>query len=76
MVNIVILLFIYGVQKLSAFFSLSVLKGFLADLQDSYLENTMHMERKKKKMRWVFAGLVLVLLFAVIFGLLRAKGIL
>ena len=74
-VSIAMLVFIYGAQKLSAEFSLRSLKAFLADLEASYLDQTKKIELKKRKMRWIYIVLGIILIIMFFLGLLKLMGI-
>jgi hypothetical protein len=72
LVSIVMLCFIYLVQKLSAWISLRNLKSFLQDLEVSSIEQTAQMEQRKKKLRWIFIAGIIILLALLIFGVIKA----
>jgi len=74
-ISIVMLVFIYGVQKLSAEISLRTLKAFLTDLENSYIEQTAKIELKRKKMKWIYFVLIIILTITFVLGLLKARGI-
>ena len=75
LVNLCILIFIYGVQKLSSLFYFRQLKGYLDDLESGYLESPDLLKNRRIKMRRIFIGLGIFLLSASILGLLRAMGV-
>lgn len=74
-VSIAMLLFIYGAQKLSAELSLHSLKVFLADLEASYLDQTNKIELKKRKIRWIYILLGIILIITFTLGLLKLMGL-
>lgn len=74
-VNLVILIFIYGAQKLSSTFYFRELKGYLDDLESGYLESPEVLKSKRTKLRWIFITMGIVLLIASIFGMLKSMGI-
>ena len=74
LITIVMLVFIYGVQKVSAETSLRTLKAILEDLENSYLEQTEKIELKRKKMRWIFFAIGIIITITVILGLLKYLG--
>jgi len=76
LVNLFVLVFIYGVQKLSSTFSMRELKGYMSDLESGYLEYASMVDKKRKKMRWILMALGLVLILIAVFGLLKGMGIL
>jgi hypothetical protein len=73
-ITIAMLLFIYGVQKLTTELTLRTLKAFLNDLETSYLEQTTEIERKAKKIRWFYLIIFFILTITCILGLLKATG--
>jgi hypothetical protein len=74
-ISIVMLVFIYAVQKLSAEVSLRNLRVFLIDLERSSMAQTEIMEQKKKKLRLVYIAGILILLALLIAGVLKALSL-
>jgi hypothetical protein len=74
-ISIVLLVFVYGVQKLSAEFYLRTFKAYLADLEANYLDLTEKIELKRKKMRWFYFVIFIILTVTFILSLLKARGI-
>jgi len=74
-VSLVMLVFMYGVQKLSAEISMRTLKEYLADLEDSYLGRTEKVEMRRRKMKLVYLVLGIILTLTCILGILKFMGI-
>jgi len=74
-ISLIMLVFIYGVQKLSAEISMRTLKAYLADLEDSYLGRTEKVETIRRKMKLVYLVLGIILTLTCILGILKLKGI-
>jgi hypothetical protein len=70
-VSLVMLVFIYAVQKLSAEISFRNLKAFLSDLELSYLAHTEIIEHRKKKLRWIYLTGIIVFTALFILGVLK-----
>jgi hypothetical protein len=75
-ISIVMLLFIYGVQKLSAEISLRQLKAFLNDLEANHLAQTGLIEQRKKKMRWIIITGIILLIVLLVLGIFKMLGML
>jgi hypothetical protein len=71
-ISVVMLLFVYIVQKLSAEISLRNLKVFLADLEASSVDQTERFERRRKKMRWIYIFGLILLIALLILGVVKA----
>jgi len=74
-VSLVMLVFMYGVQKLSAEISMRTLKAYLSDLEDSYLGRTEKVEMRRRKMKLVYLVLGIILTLTCILGILKFMGI-
>jgi hypothetical protein len=70
-ISLVMLIFIYGVQKLATEISMRALKAYLADLEDSYLDRTDKIESRRKKLRVVSIILGIILTITCILGILK-----
>jgi len=70
-ISVIMLVFIYAIQKLSAEISFRNLKLFLKDLEASSLEHTVQIEHRKKKMRWIFIVGIILLTALLILGILQ-----
>jgi len=66
------LLIIYGTQKATSLLGLRRLKGYLADLQQGALDQSERLERSKRRHRWLWVVLFLLLTASLIFGILTA----
>jgi len=74
-ISMIMMGFIYAGQKLSAEITLTSLKAYLNDLEASYLGHTEKIELKKKKMRWIFLTLLIILTIICVLGFLKIRGI-
>jgi hypothetical protein len=72
LISVIMIVFVYAVQKLSAEISLRHLKAFLSDLEASYLAQTRVIEQKKRKMRWIFIVGIILAIGLLILGVLKA----
>lgn len=72
LVNIAMFLFIYAVQKMSAATSTNLLKAYLSDLKANYLDKTAQIESKRKKLRWIYIIIGLILLVTLVLGVFKA----
>ena len=75
-ISAAMLVFIYTVQKLSSEISLRQLKAFLSDLETSYLSETGHIERQKKKMRWIYISAIILLVIMLVLGVVKMLSML
>jgi hypothetical protein len=71
LISVIMLCFIYLIQKLSAWISLRNLKSLLRDLEANSLEETAQIEQRKKKMRWIYIAGIIILLALLILGVVR-----
>ncbi|KPK75725.1 MAG: hypothetical protein AMJ79_10075 [Phycisphaerae bacterium SM23_30] len=71
--NLAILLFIYGVQKVAQFVSLKSIKVYLKDLQNEALEGSCQLEEDKKRYRIFAVILVIIFTGLLIWGIIKAK---
>jgi len=71
-VNIFILLFIYGIQKIGQFIAVRHIRVYLADLQNEVLEGSTKLNQDKRKN--VIISLILVVIFTIllILGIIKA----
>jgi hypothetical protein len=74
-ISLIMLVFIYGVQKLSAEISMRTLKAYLADLEDSYPGRTEKVETIRRKMKLVYLVLGIILTLTCILCILKSMGI-
>jgi hypothetical protein len=75
LITVIMLVFIYGVQKMSAEISLKTLKAILADLENSYMGQTEKIELRRKKMRWLYLALTILVTITALLGLMKFIGI-
>jgi hypothetical protein len=71
-VTIGVLLFIYGALKASSLLGLRKLKAYLSDLQSGSLDQSERMEKRQKRLLWLWVALFILLLAVMIMGLLKA----
>ena len=72
---VVILLFIYGVQKVAQFVAVRQIRVYLADLKNEALEGSHRLERMKRQYRIFILILALILTIMFIWGIIRATSI-
>lgn len=75
LVNIVIFVFIYAGQKIMLASSTSLLRAYLNDLKANYLDQSNQIESRRRKLKWVYIILGLILLTGFILGILKAFAI-
>jgi hypothetical protein len=74
-INVGILLFVYGVQKLTAILNLGALRIYLKDLERGYLQKTTILEDRKRRLKWIFILIGVILLITAVLGFLKFVGI-
>lgn len=74
-ISMVMLIFIYAVQKIAAEINLHHLKVYLTDLEKSDLTHIQETEHNKKKLRWIYLAVIILLTFLVILGIFKMAGI-
>jgi hypothetical protein len=67
-----LLLFIYGSLKITSLFSLRSVKAYLSDLEKGALDQSMQLEKSKKKLTWVYVSIMILLTASLILGILKA----
>jgi hypothetical protein len=72
LISVIMLVFVYAVQKLSAEISMRHLKAFLSDLEAHYLAQTKAIEQRKRKFRWIFVVGIILAIGLLILGILKA----
>ena len=72
---LLVLLFIYGVQKIAQRFAVRQIRIYLADLQNDALEGSHRIEKAKKKQMVIYLVLALILTLLFILGLIKATGV-
>ena len=69
---LLIILFIYGSQKIAQFFAIRQIRIYLTDLQNDVLEGSCRIEQTRKKKLIIFVILFIILTITFIWGLIRA----
>jgi hypothetical protein len=71
---LLVILFIYGSQKIAQFFAIRQIRVYLADLQNDVLEGSSRLEGTRKRRLIIFAVLFIILTITFIWGLIRAMN--
>ncbi len=69
---LLVLLFIYGAQKIAQFFAIKQIRVYLTDLQNDVLEGSCRLEETRKQKLLIFVILFIILTITFILGLIRA----
>jgi len=69
---LLVILFIYGSQKITQFFAIRQIRIYLTDLQNDVLEGSCRLEETRKLKLIIFAILAIILTITFICGLIRA----
>jgi hypothetical protein len=69
---LLVILFIYGTQKIAQFFAIRQIRIYLTDLQNNVLEGSCRIEETKKLKLIIFIVLFVILTITFIWGLIRA----
>ena len=69
---LLVILFIYGSQKIAQFFAIRQIRVYLTDLQNDVLEGSCRIEQTRKQKLIIFAILFIILTITFIWGLIRA----
>jgi hypothetical protein len=69
---LLVILFIYGTQKITQFFAIRQITAYLTDLQNDVLEGSYRLEETKKRRLIIFLVLFIILTITFIWGLIRA----
>jgi hypothetical protein len=69
---LLVILFIYGTQKIAQFFAIRQIRIYLTDLQNNVLEGNCRIEETKKLKLIIFIVLFVILTITFIWGLIRA----
>lgn len=72
-VSLLVILFIYGSQKIAQFFALRWIRIYLADIQNDVLDGSTRLEKEKRKYMLFFLILALILTLTFIWGIIRAR---
>ena len=70
-ISVGMLVFIYAVQKISAEVSFHNLKALLTVLETNDMAQTESIERRKRKLRWIYLAAFIILTALLILGVLR-----
>ncbi len=70
-INVVIFCFIYLTQKMSGVLITRSLKAYLLDLHDGLLEQSVRVEKSKRKFKWLLILLGIIFTVTLIIGLLK-----
>jgi hypothetical protein len=66
-----VFLFIYVTQKISSIYFTSSLKAYLIDLRKGIMDESIRIEKNRKKLRWIFALIALILMIIFLAGLFK-----
>ena len=69
---LLVILFIYGSQKIAQFFAIRQIRVYLTDLQNDVLEGSCRIEQTRKQKLIIFAILFIILTITFIWGIIRA----
>jgi len=70
--GLLVILFIYGSQKIAQFFAVKQIRVYLTDLQNDVLEGSCRLEGTRKQKLVIFAVIFILLTITFIWGLIRA----
>jgi len=70
-INIAVFLFIYGIQKFSSVFQLRALKIYLSDLKSGILNESIGLEKSKKRYKWFLFVIVIIFTITAIIGVMK-----
>jgi len=73
-ISLLVVLFIYGAQKIAQIFAIRQIKVYLTDLQNDALEGSRKIEESKRVQFIVYLILALILTILFILGIIRAMG--
>ena len=71
---LLVILFIYGSQKIAQFFAIKQIRVYLTDIQNDVLEGSCRFEETRKLKLIIFIILFIILTITFIWGLIRAYG--
>ena len=71
-ISLLVILFIYGTQKIAQFFAIRQIRAYLTDLQNDVLEGSCRIEETRKQKLIIFVILFIILTITFIWGLIRA----
>lgn len=73
-VSLLVILIIYGSQKVAQFFAIRWIKVYLEDLQNDALEKSCRLQKEKRKYMLFFLIIALILTLTFIWGIIRARA--
>ena len=73
-ISFLVILFIYGVQKIAQFRAVREIRVYLADLQNEILEGSRRLEKAKRKYLVIYLILAIILTIIFIWGIIKAAG--
>ena len=73
-VSLLVILFIYGSQKVAQFFAFRWIKVYLADIQNDVLDGSSRLEKEKRKYMLFILILTLILTLTFIWGIIKARA--
>ena len=73
-ISLLVILFIYGTQKITQFFAIKQIRVYLTDIQNDVLEGSCRLEDTRKLRLIIFIVLFIILSVTFIWGLIRAYG--
>ena len=73
-ISFLVILFIYGVQKIAQFRAVREIRVYLADLQNEILEGSRRLEKAKRKYLVIYLILAIILTIIFICGLIKATS--
>jgi len=73
-ISFLVLLFIYGSQKIAQIKAVREMRVYLADIQNEALEGSHRIEQAKRKYMVIFLILAIILTIFFIWGIIKARG--
>ena len=73
-ISFLVILFIYGVQKIAQFKAVREIRVYLADFQNDALEGSHRLEEAKRKYLVIYLIIFLILTILFIWGIIKATG--
>lgn len=70
-INIVVFLFIYSIQKFTSVFQLRTLKIYLSDLKSGILNESIGLEKNKKRYKWLLFVIVIIFTIIAVVGFIK-----
>jgi hypothetical protein len=73
-ISFLVLVFIYGAQKIAQLFAVRQIRVYLADLQNDVLEGSHQLQQAKRKYVVIFLIIVIILTTLFIWGIIKARS--